>query len=627
MRRHRGAGPGGAAVLGLVLSVPGVAGEGPPWFLAPDPAVPALETYRDWPPAELLERFYALPWGPLAFHRAELFGQPVFFVLTVNWSRAAQRLAAETLANPEIARRLTDGYISVVVNADLRPDIRERYQTGSWPVMALLLPDGRPMLSEANERGEPRPITLGELDPARFGYLLDQGTTYLAQSQPRLLQLAETWVAQESPKPAPPAPADATASEPVATWLLANADEEDGGFGAAPKFLVPGLDEYAAWREARELTALRRHSRRTLERFTSSPLFDRRRGGMHRIALAASFGEIQYEKLLVNNAQLLRELVFSLRSRDSAVLRRALRQTTGFLLETLARPEGGFYLAQAADPRSDDGGGFFRGERGSEPPPIDRLVLAGANATAGAALLRAGTLLDDARVVEAGRGALTLVHERAFRPGRGVAHALEPREEERSYLATQADVALALLDGYETTGFGPWLDAARDIVEFARRNLRDVKSGVFRDALPEPAPFGLLVNPRYPLHPTVRLARAMLRLAAIDHRPSEREEARALLARFSTDLAAYGVHAVDGALAIEEAIGEPLILRIEGRPEDPRVLALRRAAVNSPWPASRVVVGTLEGQPGVVLEYSGKTERETDAKRLGQAILAFVGPT
>src|SRR5262245_31222535 len=207
MTRHRGLGQGGAAVLGLWLSVQAAraaGGESPPWFLAPDPAVPALETYRDWPPPALLEHFYALPWGPLAFRRAELFGHPVFFVLTVNWSRAAQRLAAETLKDPKLARTLTDGYISVVVNADLRPDVRERYQTGNWPVTALLLPDGRPMLTEANERGEPRPITMGELDPARLGYLLEQGTIYLAKWQPHLSELAEKWVAQESPKLAEP---------------------------------------------------------------------------------------------------------------------------------------------------------------------------------------------------------------------------------------------------------------------------------------------------------------------------------------------------------------------------------------------------------------------------------------
>jgi hypothetical protein len=132
------------------------------YLLPPDPAVPAQESYRGWPGADLSDRFYGLPWSRMAFNRAELFGQPVLLVLTVDWNRSAQRLATEVLTDTRVLRVLNQGYITVVVNADLEPDIRERYQTGAWPVLAFLLPDGNPILSPANESGEPKPITTSE---------------------------------------------------------------------------------------------------------------------------------------------------------------------------------------------------------------------------------------------------------------------------------------------------------------------------------------------------------------------------------------------------------------------------------------------------------------------------------
>ena len=105
--------------------------------------VPAQHAFRDWPPVALRERPYWLPWSREVFQRATLFGEPVFFLLTVNWNRAAQQLEQATLADRDVLRLINSRYVSLKVNADLRPDIRERYQTGVWPAVAFLLPNGK----------------------------------------------------------------------------------------------------------------------------------------------------------------------------------------------------------------------------------------------------------------------------------------------------------------------------------------------------------------------------------------------------------------------------------------------------------------------------------------------------
>jgi uncharacterized protein YyaL (SSP411 family) len=590
-----------------------------------DPAIPALETYRNWPPDEALERFYGHPWSRMAFRRAELFGRPVFFVLAVNWNRQSQRLAKETLTAPAVARMLNQGYVTVVVNADLHPDIRERYQTGAWPTMSFLLPDGNPVVSNANDEGQAKPITTSTQDEETLLFLLREGSVYWRKWPDLLTSLGARWRDSEGPDPPEPGAVDAAASEVMTRWLLGNADREEGGFGVAPKFLVPGLDEYAALREARALPALRRHSRLTLEQLVASPLFDRREGGIHRLAAGPSFTEIQYEKLLAVNAHLLRELTWSLRGSDARQLRAALRKTADFLTDGLGRPGGGFYLAQAADTRSEDGGEYWRQGGKGESPPVDTLVLSEPNATAGAALLRAGILLADEKMIDAGEAALDLVFERGYRSARGVRHVIEPPVERGVYLSTQAGVALAFLDAYETTGRRRYLDAARDIVDFATHNLKSAGKATYNDHLARPSPIGLLGNERRPIRANVRLARAMLRLAAHGAGELYREQAIGVLEWYAGDLSAFGVHGVEPALAIEEAIADPLVVRISGSPEDSTTTALRRAAAQSAWPWTIVQTGSSEGRPVAALTWRGESTEVGDAGALRREIAAFVG--
>jgi len=591
-----------------------------------DFGVPALETFSDWPSAALTDRLYRLPWSDHAFRRASMFGRPVLFVLTVDWSRAAQRLVTETLTDPEVLRAINESYLLVVVNADLRPDIRARYQTGGWPAMALLLPSGNPILSRAHDPQESQPITTSDVSKEALLFVLREGTIYWNLRSALLMQAGQRWAAQEGPEEPLPGEVDGPAAEMVARWLAANADEEDGGFGLAPKFLVPGLEEFAGIREARALPALRRHSRKTLERLVASPLFDAREGGMHRLAAAPSYGNVQYEKLLLGNAQFVRELVVSLRGADGESLRSALRKTTDFLLAKLERSDGGFFLAQSADPGSPDGGGYWRGDRMGQPPPIDELVLSAPNALAGAALMRAALFLNDAQLARSAGAALELVLEHGFRAGRGVLHGIVPAADNRPYLSTVADVALAFADAYETTGDRRYLGAARDIVDFARLNLKAADHPTYVDRLPDLQSIGLLRNERRPLKSNARLARAMLRLALHGLGEDYREAAVQILGAFSGDLSAFGVHGVEAGLAIEELIAAPLLVRISGPPGDSVTRALRRAAVNSPlsWTVVSTAPDSDAARPSAELVWGGESRQVSDPSTMRSVILELV---
>lgn len=613
--------PGSLPKPAVAEEPPAEGAEGPaparmPSFLSGvDLLLPAQEAFRGWPQKDLTERPFWFPWGVPAFRKAQLFDRPVLLVLLAPWNRSSVRFFREVLFDPEIASAVNDGYLMVLLDADRRPDVRIRYQTGALPTIAWLLPEGLPMLSRANPKGVDAPITAGFVEVPTMRFLLEQAATYYRRQGPSLREAAAEWAKAEGETRASAGVPDAVASDAAAGWLLANHDAAAGGFGVAPKFLVPGLVEYAALRAERGEADLLPLALATVETLVSGPLYDRETGGMRRMALAPDWGDVQPEKLLEVNANLLRELSFAIRIRDSEALRAAGRGTASFLTTTLARPGGGFYLAEVAGEE---------GRPGAES--VDRLVLAGPNALAGAALLRVGIALGDGGIEKAGRDALDYVLRAGVAPGRGAEHILEPDPDGRRHLEAQAETAFGFADAYEVTGDPRYLAAARDLVEFCSRNLLEAGTAAFRDHVADPSDVGILLNPRRPMRENVLLARAMLRLDAQGLGADFRERAAAVLGSFSGNAAAYAVHGAAVALGVEETIRRPLTVRIEAPVGDPAAEALRRAAARLPWTWTVIATGEkAKGPAEAVLGWRGEERRVRRAADLAKAVEGMTG--
>jgi len=595
----------------------------PPHLKGVDLNQPAQAAFANWPPKELIERPYWLTWGSLAMQRASVFNQPIFLLVTVPWNRSSQTMAAEALKDPMVLRTLNRDYISVLVSADRRPDVYARYGTGNWPAISLLLPNGSPMLSQQNAQGIALPITFGPADAKAVLFNLNEGRKYFDRWQGVLQGVSQVYEKRIDLEESKPGVVDAKAIDPVVRWLLGNVDAKNGGFGAAPKYAVRGLMEWAFLREDQARLGLVEPARKTLEKLAASPLFDKRDGGFHRMAAAPDWGAIQYEKLLEGNADLMRELVFALREDDDPTLRATLAATARFVTTVLPRPEGGFFLAQVADPTSPDGGAYWKTE-GTKAPPVDKLVLAGPNALAGAALLRAAALLDDAALEKAGRAAVDLVLERSVAAGRGAGHVIEAEPDNGRYLVTQTEVAFGLLDAYETTGDARYLAAAKDVAIFARNNMKIAGETAYRDHLAVGREFGLLDMPLRPLLDNARLARVFVRLAAQGVLDDGQTSAGEVLGNYAGDLAVHGVRAVEPGLAIDELLSEPLLVTIEGPASDPATKALRRAAVNVKrgWVVIRTAPGG--GTPAATLAARGVNRRVTDPSALAGALKSLL---
>lgn len=82
------------------------------------------------------------PWRTAAFLDAQRRRRPVLLLLEVAWAPSCRDAHVHVFTRPDVVAAIIDGTIPVRVDADLRPDIADRYGLGHWPSLLLLTPDG-----------------------------------------------------------------------------------------------------------------------------------------------------------------------------------------------------------------------------------------------------------------------------------------------------------------------------------------------------------------------------------------------------------------------------------------------------------------------------------------------------
>ena len=301
------------------------------------------------------------PWGPEALALARAEDRPIFLSVgysTCYWCHVMER---EVFSDPEIAALMNAGFVNIKVDREERPDVDAIYMTatqilsghGGWPNSVFLTPSLEPFFAGTyfppgdlpGRPGFPRVLEAMRAAWTERRQEVDRVASGMAERVRRAQALTD-----EPRKPA----IDVVAA--AVERIKALYDSENGGFGGAPKFPPTMRLELLRQIDAEEGDAEAGHIlRRSLEAMARGGLHDHVGGGFHRYATDARWRVPHFEKMLYNQAQMLRLYARAYASTGDDRWRRVAEGILRYVRREMTSGEGAYYSALDAESEHVEG--------------------------------------------------------------------------------------------------------------------------------------------------------------------------------------------------------------------------------------------------------------------------------
>ncbi len=299
------------------------------------------------------------PWGEEALAEARRRDVPVLISIGYSSCHWCHVMARESFEDEAVGALINERFVPIKVDREEHPDVDAVYMTatqamtgqGGWPMTVFATPDGEPFLC-------------GTYFPKRqFMRVLEAVSTAWRDQRDDVLRQGASVVsalARVSSPTGPGVPVTADVLDSAVSRLAAEYDAAYGGFGGAPKFpphmeLLFLLRHHARTGDAQALEMVRH----TCEQMARGGLYDQLAGGFARYSVDATWTVPHFEKMLYDNALLLRVYTDLWRQSGDALAARIARETTDFLLRDLLLPGGGFASALDAEAEGEEGATYI----------------------------------------------------------------------------------------------------------------------------------------------------------------------------------------------------------------------------------------------------------------------------
>jgi uncharacterized protein YyaL (SSP411 family) len=295
-------------------------------------------------------------WGDDALAEARDRDVPILLSIGYAACHWCHVMAHESFEDDATAAVMNANFVCIKVDREERPDLDAVYMNatvamtgqGGWPMTCFLTPDGQPFYCGTYYPSAPR----GGMPS--FTQLLGAITDTWRHRRDDVAKAAAAIVA-ELQRSSGGLPRGARTVDPqlldeAAAAIAGDEDRAHGGFGGAPKFppsnLLEGLLRGYERTGAPGTLGL---VERTAEAMARGGIHDQLGGGFARYSVDSGWVVPHFEKMLYDNALLLRVYAHLSRITDSPVSRRVTEGIVEFLFRDLRTGEGCFASALDAD--------------------------------------------------------------------------------------------------------------------------------------------------------------------------------------------------------------------------------------------------------------------------------------
>ena len=300
-------------------------------------------------------------WGKEAFERARAEDKPVLVSIGYSACHWCHVMEHESFEDEAVAAIQNEHFINIKVDMEERPDVDQIYMNfvqlttgrGGWPMNVFLTPDKMPFFGgtyfpPAARYGVPSwqqiLTSISEAYRDRRDELQKSAVDMVREL--RRLSLVETATGALS----------LDMLDAAFTSFTRTFDSTNGGFGGAPKFPAAMSLEFL----------LRYHHRtgddmalsivtHTLDKMARGGIYDQLGGGFHRYAVDSIWLVPHFEKMLYDNAQLIRVYLHAFQVTGNQFYKHIAVETLEYVRREMLDASGGFYSTQDADSEGVEG--------------------------------------------------------------------------------------------------------------------------------------------------------------------------------------------------------------------------------------------------------------------------------
>ena len=492
------------------------------------------------------------PWGEEAFAVARARDVPIFLSIGYAACHWCHVMAHESFEDPATAAYMNANFVNIKVDREERPDVDAVYMDaihamtggGGWPASIWLDQELRPFYA-----GTYYPKTPQHGRPS-FMNVLESLTQAWTSDRPNLLSGAEALTEELKRRAVPgaaPAPNGLVGDKAVA-GLKSQWDPVYSGWGQQNKFpMTARLEFLVAWSQLDARPEAQTMLKQQLDAMDRGGLHDHLGGGFHRYTVDTAWTVPHFEKMLYDNAQLLRVYAQAHITTGEGRYADVARGVADYLIRDMQAPGGAFWSSEDADSAGEEGtfyvwtpeqvqavlpdpepfiAGYLAGDPNFEghawvltrtaeadvdalaesrlrlfgqrlertPPPTDDKEVVAWNGLAISGLAVAGRLLGEPVYVDAAKRAAEAVL--ASRGEGGRLPRTLAKDAPAGVLEDYAFFAEGLLDLYEADPDPQWLVAANKVAGVMMERFWDPEGGGFYSS--DPSVTELLVRRKDP---------------------------------------------------------------------------------------------------------------------------------